>query len=251
MEQEPWDLKPSDERSEDTLRTFIIFCEDEHHERFYFQSFAQVLRDVKINAIPNLRSKKLNLNATIGICKSKELIGFNNGTYQILDGITEHLWCVYDRDVEYDDPALVLQQYDIDFDTSIIAAQNSGIKVAWSNDVFEMWLLLHFEAIPTGTALNRTYVYERLTHIFKNVVPGNPELNELRANETFNYKDNMKRRERFLTQVLPLLHPLTDTAIGNAKLLEDEFDHNSPFHQRNPCTMVHYLVKEIQDVPVY
>jgi len=245
MEQQPWELKPSDERSSDSLRTFIIFCEDEHHERFYFQSFAERIPDVKINAIPNLRSKKLNLNATIGICREKGLIGFAHGSYHLLDGVTEHLWCVYDRDVEYDDPMLVLAQYDIDFDTSIIAAENAGIKVAWSNDVFEMWLLLHFEQIPLGTPLNRTYVYERLTHIFKYIVPRNPELDQLTENAHFNYKDNMKRRDRFLTQVLPLLPPLTQVAIDNAKLLEAEFTAATPFHLRNPCTMAHYLVMEI------
>lgn len=245
MAQEPWELKPSDERSADTLNTFIIFCEDEHHERLYFQSFEERVANLKINAIPNLRSKKLNLNATIHICRTKDLIGFEDGAYKILDGVTQHLWCVYDRDVEHQDFAQVPPQNNIDFDTSIIAAQNSGLKIAWSNDVFEMWLLLHFEQIPTGTMLNRSYVYDRLTHLFKNELPGNPELDELKANTTFNYKDNMKRRERFLTQVIPLLHPRTEIAIANARLLEAEFNGGVPFHLRNPCTMVHYLVQEI------
>jgi hypothetical protein len=244
---QPWDLKPSDEREADTLRTFIIFCEDEHHERFYFQSFEQQVGGLKVNGIPNLRSKKLNLNATINECQNRGLIWFTQGTYQVLDGVNEHLWCVYDRDVEHADYAQVPAHNNIDFDTAIIAAENSGLKVAWSNDVFEMWLLLHFEQIPTGSMLHRTYVYDRLTDIFKNQVPKNPELNELTANAGFNYKDNMKRRDRFLKEVLPLLHPRTELAIANARVLEAHFNDAVPYHQRNPCTMVHHLVLEILD----
>lgn len=121
----------------------------------------------------------------------------------------------------------------------------AGLKLAWSNDVFEMWILLHFEQIPTGTILHRTYVYDRLTYIYKNIVPRNAELDALTALSTFNYKDNMKRRERFIKQVIPLLHPHTALAIANAKILEAQFNHVSPYHQRNPCTMVHKLVEEI------
>lgn len=242
---EPWDLKSNDERIADTLKTFIIFCEDEHHEPLYFQSFEQELPGLKINAIPNLRSKKLNLNATIQICVDKGIVIFDSGNYRMLEEVKDHLWCVYDRDLEYENWALIPPQNHIDFDTSIIAAENAGIKVAWSNDVFEMWLLLHFEPIPQGEILNRSYIYERLTYIFKYDVPRNPDLDEVTNNEAFNYKTNMKRRERFITQVIPLLHSRTKTAIENATLLEASFDSNIPYHKRNPCTMVHHLIKEI------
>jgi len=242
---EPWDLKAGDARIADSLNTFIIFCEDEHHEKLYFQSFEDRVPNIKINAISNLRAKKLNLIATIQIGVQKGLIGFENGSYRILDGVTEHLWCVYDRDMEFLDWAMIPEHNHVDFDTAIITAEGAGLKVAWSNDVFEMWLLLHFESIPQGSILHRTYIYDRLTYIFKNNVPHDAEMVELTANDTFNYKVNMKRRERFINQVIPLLHPLTETAIANAILLEKQFDVHVPFHLRNPCTMVHYLVQEI------
>lgn len=244
-QQEPWDLKPGDERVADSLNTFIIFCEDEHHEKLYFQSFEERVPNLKINAVPNLRAKKLNLIATIQIGVQKGLIGFENGNYCILDGVTEHLWCVYDRDMENPNWADIPDHNHLDFDTAIITAQGSGLKVAWSNDVFEMWLLLHFEPIPQGEILHRNYIYDRLTHIFKYEVPHDAEMAELTANETFNYKSNMKRRERFINQVIPLLHPRTETAIANAALLEAAFGDAVPFHRRNPCTMVHHLVQEI------
>jgi hypothetical protein len=245
MEEEFWNVKPSDERPAETLKTFIIFCEDEHHEPLYFKSFEQAVPGIKINAIENLRSKKLNLNATIQISVDKGLINFDNGVYSLLPGVTDHLWCVYDRDMESEIWADIPPQNHVDFDTSIIAAQNAGLKVAWSNDVFEMWILLHFEPIPMGNILNRSYIYDRLTHIFKYVVPRNPDLDAVTSPDTFNYKANMKRRERFISQVIPLLHPRTADAIANAKILEAEFTANIAYHMRNPCTMVHHLVQEI------
>lgn len=243
--EEFWDIKSSDERPADTLKTFIIFCEDEHHEPLYFKSFEQHKAGVKINAIPNARSKKLNLNKTIQTGIDEGLITFENGVYSLLPDVTEQLWCVYDRDMESEEWAAIPAQNHLDFDTSIIAASGAGLKIAWSNDVFEMWLLLHFEQIPTGARVHRTYVYDRLTYIFKNDVPADEELANLIALDTFNYKDNMKRRDRFIKQVIPLLHPRTNNAIVNAQILEGQFSNLVPYHQRNPCTMVHKLVEEI------
>src|ERR1700761_1636031 len=96
-----------------------------------------------------------------------------------------------------------------------------------------------------GGILHRDYVYERLTDLFKNQLPKDAEMEELTANATFNYKTNMKRRDRFIGQVIPLLKSRTEDAIGRAQQLEAAFGPAQQFHQRNPCTMVHYLVIEI------
>lgn len=245
MEEEFWDIKPSDDRPAETLKTFIIFCEDEHHEPLYFKSFEQQKTGIKINAIANARSKKLNLNTTIHVGVEEGLITFEDGIYSLLPEVTEQLWCVYDRDMESHDWNAIPVQNHLDFDNSIIAATAAGLKIAWSNDVFEMWILLHFEPIPTGEILHRNYIYKRLTHIFKEEVPKDQELANLTSLDTFSYKDNMKRRERFIKQVIPLLHPRTSNAIANAQILEAEFTSNIPYHLRNPCTMVHKLVQEI------
>ena len=242
---DPWDLEPSDERPADTLRTFIIFCEDEHHEPLYFQSFETLYDDLKVNTIANQRSKKLNLNATIHHCRQHGLIEFMDNAYRVVPSITENIWCVYDRDMKSTIWADIPPQEHVDFDTSIIAAQNAGIKVAWSNDVFELWLLLHFEPVPVGTPLHRSYIYDRLTNIFKHVVPRNADLDLVTLPDTFNYKDNMKRRERFITQVLPLLPDRLADAKERAKTLEEAFGADTPFHEKNPCTMVHYLVNNL------
>lgn len=245
---EPWDLQSDDSRIADGLRTFIIFCEDEHHECLYFQSFEKSVSNLKINAVPNVRSKKLNLNATIDTCVQKGLMGFEHNRYIIIPGTTEHIWCVYDRDMESTIWTDIKPQEHIDFDTAIMAGERAGLKIAWSNDVFELWLLLHFEEVQAESILHRNYVYDRLTDIFKNQLPKDEEMEELTANDSFNYKRNMKRRERFIGQVIPQLTVRLDDAIARAKKLEHSFNSSKEFHQRNPCTMVHHLVMEIMQI---
>lgn len=242
---EPWNLQPDDKRTADGLRTFIIFCEDEHHECLYFQSFEKLYPSLKVNAIPNVRSKKLNLNATVDTCLQRGLMGFENNRYSLLPGITDHIWSVYDRDMESLILADISQQQNIDFNNAIIAGQAAGLKIAWSNDVFELWLLLHFEDVPAERILHRKEIYARLTDIFKNQLPKDAEMTELTANDTFNYKDNMKRRDRFINQVIPVLKTRTDQAIARARQLENNFRADQQFHERNPCTMVHHLVLEL------
>lgn len=244
-ELQPWDVSASDERAADFLNTFIIYCEDEHHEPLYFRSFEGIVPNLKINAIPNQKSKKLNINATIHGCVRDGQISFKNHKYELQEGLTAYIWCVYDRDMESEQWEQIPYSKHIDFDTSIITAESAGLRVAWSNDVFEMWILLHFEAMPVGQYLHRSYVYNRLTHIFKTELHHDEEMASLIANETFNYKDNMKRKDRFIKQVIPQLNPRIETAIKNAELLEARFNSDVAYHLRNPCTLVHHLVKEI------
>ncbi|MDZ7878813.1 MAG: RloB family protein [Saprospiraceae bacterium] len=51
------------------------------------------------------------------------------------------VWCVFDRDREPNDGK------DTAFNDSIRTANAKGIKTAWSNDDFELWILLHFEDV--------------------------------------------------------------------------------------------------------
>jgi hypothetical protein len=75
--------------------------------------------------------------------------------------------------------------------------------------------------------------------------PRPPELDMLTANRAFGYKDGIKKRLRFDNLVLPYLKTRTQTAIFNAEILVAAHGAQVRYHERNPCTMVHRLVKEI------
>ena len=60
------------------------------------------------------------------------------------------IWCVFDRDSF---PAQ-------NFNRAFQIAQSHGISMAWANEAFEIWYLLHFNYHDTG--LSRTVYGERL-----------------------------------------------------------------------------------------
>jgi len=244
MTMEPWNLRVDDSRKEDTVATFIIFCEDENDEPFYFRSFAN--RSVKVNTVPNQKQGKLNFLNTISKCVQDGKMEFTQNGYRVREDVTENIWSVYDRDMEHTDPSQLNYKDELDFTTAITNAIATGIKVAWSNDVFELWVLLHFEKIPTGRRLHRDYVYQRLTEIFKNQPDKSAELQDLTSRTNFSYESYFKKRDRFLVHVLPLLtEERRKTALENALELESFHSITTPYHERNPCTMVHHLVKEL------
>jgi hypothetical protein len=239
----PWERNTSDDRHEDTLRTFIIFCEDDNSEPLYFRSFSN--DKVQINAVPNQRQGKLNLLNAIQKCREDGLIAFVDNRWQASEGIREKIWCVYDRDLEHTDWNQIPQQHHLDFDLAIQTATQSDLRVAWSNDVFELWILLHFEDVPHGQIRHREYIYGRLTEIFKTLQPRTAELDRITGNPRFDYKTSFKKREYFLTHILPRLKTNTAAAIARAQQLEEHFNAQIAFHLRNPCTQVHHLVSEI------
>ncbi|WP_158826916.1 RloB family protein [Mucilaginibacter lacusdianchii] len=241
---EQWELQTSDERSADQILNFIIFCEDEVSEPYYFSSL-EVSGKSKINCLPNQKQGKLNLDNTIAYCREGGLIVFDQNGYRVNAESTENIWCVYDRDMEDTDFEKIKVANHIAFDTAIQTAGIAGINVAWSNDAFELWILLHFEEVSTETMLHREYIYERLTALFKTLHPDNEDFQAMVAHPQFYYKNILKKKQPFITYVLPVLHDRTEQAIARANNLEANFNHNIAFHLRNPCTQVHHLVKLI------
>ena len=244
---ESWELITGDDRQEDQLPTYIIYCEDQNHEPAYFNSFGRQ-GVLKINTIPNQKQGKLNLNNTIAGGLADGLIVFTAGAYRVNPGIDQKLWCVYDRDLENDDPAQLRPADHIDFDTAIQVAQDAGLSVAWSNDAFELWILLHFEMVPFHVPFHRDIIYERLTAVFIGLPDKSAGLTALVAHQQFTYRYSLKKKLPFVLHVLPLLPQRQAIAIQRAKELVNNFGHHVAYHLRNPCTMAYSLVEELQAI---
>lgn len=244
MPDESWNINKDDSRMEDSIATYIIFCEDENSEPIYFESL-QIDRKLKINIVPNQNKGKLNLYNTIKKCFQDGLMEVVNGKYKLKEGVTENIWCVYDRDLEDKDLTRIRDIDDLSFTTAISAANDAGLNVAWSNDAFELWVLLHFDTLETGNRVHRDIIYHRLTEIFKRIPIQSVELSSITSTEYFFYKWHLKTKNNFKTHVLPLLKERTNVALEKAKALEALYTTDVPNHDRNPCTMVHHLVQEL------
>ena len=243
MTDQPWNLKTTDEREEETVNLFVIFCEDKVSEPEYFNSFAS--DTLRISARGDQRAGYHNVGATVKSCVEAGYMEFSIDGYRLKNMVTENLWCVYDRDLENQDLTQIDHQDNVEWDLAIQTATRSGLKVAWSNDAFELWVLLHFENILPAQAQHRNYIYERLTDIFKNLEPGTAALKVFTAHQKFNYKGAFKKKSSFEEFVLPELKGRTAMAIERATTLAAAYGEDTAYHERNPCTMVFQLVQDL------
>lgn len=233
----PWEIKIDDIRQVDSKRVFIIFCEDGAVEPIYFELFKR--EDIQISAIGNMKQHHAQVDNATEFFRKNDLIELNkqgNEVLKIDDGA--QVWCVFDRDKELNDGK------DSAFNDSIIAANAKGIKTAWSNDDFELWILLHFEDVDATDISyhNRTKYYERLTAILKDCYPSENIFNH----EKFDYYTSMKSKNKFLTYTYQIMKNKVQDAIQRAEILEKFHSvAPKPTHLHCPCTKVHHLVKEL------
>ncbi len=242
---EPWNLKLDDTREADSLPTFIIFCEDEVSEPIYFKYFET--QRIKVNTIEGQKSKIDNVFKAISHCISEELMENKEDGLSVKMNDDVQVWCVFDRDLE--ETPEKIQIGNISFNEAIATAHSRGIKVAWSNDAFELWILLHFEDVDLSQneSKSRKFYYERLTQIFKEINNPTERLSSVLKYSDFNYKMSLKQRNNFRYIVRELILSQTNIATERAKKLEYYHYNNSNtlYHEKSPCTLVHNLIEEL------
>lgn len=240
---EPWNIKSDDSRKADSKPNFIIFCEDEVSEFHYFKYFETP--KIQVNTIKKQKSKMDNVFNAINYCEKNGLMEYLNGLLCLQCEETQ-VWCVYDRDIEENQSEI--NKSNTSFDESIETAKNKGFKVAWSNDAFELWILLHFEEIDFENTQfkNRKKYYERLSEIFRTLQNPNNDLIKALNHNSFSYKKDLKSENNFRNIVRPEIVGKTKIAIERAKKLEEHFrSPNIPNHDKAPCTLVHHLIEEL------
>lgn len=107
---------------------------------------------------------------------------------------------------------------DSDIKKAIALAKNNNIQIAYSNDSFELWYVLHFQLL--NTAILRKDYRKKLSRLI-----GRPYIKS-----SLNMYD-----ELFSLQL---------TAIANADRLLQEYPKPNPVTD-NPSTTVHHLVKQL------
>jgi len=179
--------------------TFLIICEGEKTEPNYFRSFRLTSSQVE-----------------------DEIFGIGDNTVSLVEktikykeeaaryGIKfDQIWCVFDKD---DNP-------DKNFEKAISLSRKHKIKIAYSNECFELWYLLHFHY--TQNAMNRPEYIKRLSELLgKPYTKNSIEMYDLILSKQ---NDGIRNAEKLMSQYLP---------IHTASL-------------RRPSTTVHFLVNEL------
>lgn len=177
--------------------TFLIVCEGEKTEPNYFKSF---------------KLKSAYFKDVFGIGDNTEqlvqrAIKFRNDARKY--GVKyDQVWCVFDKDSF---PAE-------NFNKAIVLAKKENIRIAYSNEAFELWYLLHFDYVCTAIARTQCIV-------------------NLSARLGGKYEKNSE-------EMYSKLYAKQAQAIQNAKNLLASYPNHIP-HQNNPSTTVHLLVEEL------
>jgi len=184
-----------------TRRWFLIVCEGEKTEPNYFRSFPVDPTVIKLD----IKGEGKNTKSLV-----EKAIEFKNDSES---DETDRFWCVFDRDKNPKNPNDAQN-----FNAAINIANNNGIKVAYSNDAFELWYLLHFHYY--NTQISRKDYPDMLTELLGHKYQKNSET------------------------IYEKLKDKQENAIKNAKRLLQEYDRPNP-ETDNPSTTVHLLVEEL------
>lgn len=179
-------------KKRDLYERFLIVCEGEKTEPHYFKSF-RVPKDV-------IDIYGFGYNPTRLVKKAIQL--------KKHDGDYDQVWCVFDRD----------SVPQTQFKAALTLAKNNDIQVAYSNEAFELWYLLHF-------------------NFYQTAVPRSDYIKKLSKLMGQKYKKNSET-------IYQELETRQSTAIKNAKRLLKQYHPPRPTHD-NPSTTVHLLVEEL------
>ena len=182
-------------------QTFLIICEGENTEPDYFNAFR--LTSAHVKAIGEGHNTLSLVQRAIEIKSKEASLGKKYNQY----------WVVFDKD-DFDAS---------DFNSAILSAKAAGFKVAYSNQAFEFWFILHF-ALRHGGLHRNDYAAILSGHL------GFPYVKESRISK----------------KMFNALLPLQSTAINNSIAVYDSFvaPHESPATEYSSTT-VHELVVEL------
>lgn len=184
----------------DPKQRFLIVCEGEKTEPNYFRGF-RVPSDVIVD---------IHSGAGVHISVVREAISKRDEA----ESNYNQVWCVFDRDKNGGNPADAQN-----FNEALRLANANSISVAYTNDAFELWYLLHFNY--HDTAIHRHDYITKLNAL----IDGGYRKNDPTMFEKF--EDKM------------------DAADRNARKLLEQYDPSLP-GQDDPSTTVHLLVEQLR-----
>jgi hypothetical protein len=193
--------KPEQERPVNSRQKpphFLIVCEGQVTETSYFKGF-------RLSVEVEVLGTGCNTEELVRFTQKKQEQARKEGR------LYQDVWVVFDRDDFPPD----------DFNNAIEQARKAGIHVAYSNEAFELWYILHFDYMSSGVKR------ERYQEMLSN-----------RLHKPYRKNDVM---------IYHLLENLQEIAIQHAEnLLASYQPHTNP-ESDNPSTTVHQLVKKLNE----
>ena len=188
--------------------TILIVCEGENTEPSYFNQFR--LSSATVKPIGEGYNTISLVNRAIQLANEKNY---------------EQVWCVFDKDDFSDN----------DFNNAIVMAKANNFGLAYSNQAFEYWLILHFND-HQGGGMHRDDYNDKINQLikpFKVVYDGNKS--KLISEDFFELLDGFDEKTD---------EKRVDLAIKRAERNYKQHNHSNPAKEESTTT-VSELVKEL------
>lgn len=204
---------------------FLIVCEDEKTEPSYFETFKTQIPEetIFLETVGKGKDPKGVVEASID--------ERNNLSIRAKREVDE-VWVVFDKD-DADSNATRIKRFEDAFEI----AEKEEIEVAYSNEVFELWLLLYLIDVDSKKPLLRNEIYQLL-------------------------QDNIRKAPKYSKQVydhgvynpkiVEIILEIGDleSAIHRAEVLLQNQKGRKPI-EANPSTRVHLLVNTLLELIKY
>lgn len=192
---------------------FLIISEDTKSSTDYFKA---LIKEVQAAC---------SGSEVVPIAKDSVVQGYGMSTTRLLE---EAKSIRAKRQIPFDRCWLVFDKDDFsDFNRAIREATDAGFDVAWSNESFELWYLLHFRY--HNTASSRSKCTKALEAEIQKCKP------------SFRYDKGSSSMHSILAE-----HGNQEQAIKNAERLRNNYQ-DTDYSSHNPCTHVDRLIREITD----
>lgn len=207
----------------------IIACEDEASAPTYFKMIVKSLKDNKLITQDSLVIADHKHNTPTGVLS--DLLNHKEDGKSYKD--FEHKWIVIDRDTPRVNGGGHTKD---DFNGALSSAKSKKVEVAYANDSYELWYLLHFN--PRTTAILRD-------EILKEIIKKLKEKNPIKFRDLDN--ENIKNEE-YAKLIYEELLELQPKAIKNAKNLLLSYGETHNPESDNPSTTIHKLVEILNNL---
>lgn len=193
----------------------LIYCEGENTEPSYFNKFK--LTSMEVKSFGEGRN-------TLSLVERAKTIS-EKGAY-------DQVWCVFDADPKPDNPKQLEN-----FNSAVSLAKKYGFGLAYSNQAFEYWLILHFEDHQGGAMDRKEYGKKINSHISKFGLFYDFDGDKLVSQDLFDLLNAIVKVDNEGNKFTR-----TDIAIYRAERIQEQLDNTNPGREESSTT-VHDLVK--------
>ncbi len=188
--------------------SILIVCEGENTEPSYFNQFR--LSSAKVTPVGEGYNTISLVNRAIELSQQA---GF------------DQVWCVFDKD-DFNEQ---------DFNDAIQIAKSNSFGVAYSNQAFEYWFILHFND-HQGGGMHRNDYNDRINSLIKPYkVKYDGNGSKIVEEDFFELLDGIDEKTK---------NKRVDLAIARAERNDRQFDHTNPAREESSTT-VFRLVQEL------